>query len=169
MWLKNSKATVIWLATVFFVGVATAASSPLEAQCASLAQSLQLENTSVWFTQYVTTGTNLTFPDNDPTCNRRSQAVSADICRVALLVKTSDRSNISMEAWLPSNWTGRFLSTGNGGLSGCMFERFHSWDWRVLWGVKSHGGLQAFSTRIWLIHQAWALRLLAQIPYESLK
>ncbi|GAW07762.1 feruloyl esterase b precursor [Lentinula edodes] len=25
-----------------------------------------------------------------------------------------------MEIWLPRNWTGRFLSTGNGGLSGCI-------------------------------------------------
>jgi feruloyl esterase len=25
-----------------------------------------------------------------------------------------------LEAWLPQNWTGRFLSTGNGGLSGCV-------------------------------------------------
>jgi feruloyl esterase len=37
-------------------------------------------------------------------------------------VATTNRSGISMEAWLPStsNWTGRFLSTGNGGLSGCI-------------------------------------------------
>jgi hypothetical protein len=25
-----------------------------------------------------------------------------------------------MEAWLPRNWTGRFLSVGNGGLGGCQ-------------------------------------------------
>lgn len=25
-----------------------------------------------------------------------------------------------MEAWLPQNWTGRFLSGGNGGLNGCI-------------------------------------------------
>ena len=27
---------------------------------------------------------------------------------------------ITLEAWLPTNWTGRFLSTGNGGVSGCI-------------------------------------------------
>lgn len=27
---------------------------------------------------------------------------------------------MTLEAWLPSNWTGRFLSGGNGGLSGCI-------------------------------------------------
>lgn len=35
-------------------------------------------------------------------------------------VSTSNRSGITLEAWLPTNWTGRFLSTGNGGVSGCI-------------------------------------------------
>ncbi|THU90663.1 tannase and feruloyl esterase [Dendrothele bispora CBS 962.96] len=37
-----------------------------------------------------------------------------------MFIPTSERSNISFEAWFPRNWTGRFLSTGNGGLSGCI-------------------------------------------------
>jgi feruloyl esterase len=39
---------------------------------------------------------------------------------VAMYVATSNTSGITLEAWLPSNWTGRFLSTGNGGVSGCI-------------------------------------------------
>lgn len=35
-------------------------------------------------------------------------------------VATSGVSGISLEAWLPQNWSGRFLSTGNGGLGGCI-------------------------------------------------
>lgn len=35
-------------------------------------------------------------------------------------VATTNRSEITLEAWLPTNWTGRFLSTGNGGTSGCI-------------------------------------------------
>jgi feruloyl esterase len=35
-------------------------------------------------------------------------------------VDTSNASGIVLEAWLPSNWSGRFLSTGNGGLAGCI-------------------------------------------------
>jgi feruloyl esterase len=27
---------------------------------------------------------------------------------------------ITLEAWMPTNWTGRFLSTGNGDISGCI-------------------------------------------------
>lgn len=35
-------------------------------------------------------------------------------------VETSNRSEITLEAWLPIDWNGRFLSTGNGGVSGCI-------------------------------------------------
>lgn len=94
--------------------------SSFEKQCAKLASSLTIANATVWFTESVAAGTNLTFPDNDATCARPSQVVSVDMCRVALYVATTSRSGISMEAWLPKNWTGRFLSTGNGGLSGCI-------------------------------------------------
>ena len=68
---------------------------------------------------FVAAGTNLTFPDNDPSCNRSSQLVSADLCRVALSIPTSNRSSITFELWLPENWSGRFLATGNGGIDGC--------------------------------------------------
>ena len=43
-----------------------------------------------------------------------------DICRIGMNVSTSNASNIFLEAWLPSEWSGRFLSTGNGGLAGCI-------------------------------------------------
>ncbi|KAF4982182.1 hypothetical protein FZEAL_2160 [Fusarium zealandicum] len=90
------------------------------ASCANLATALQLPNTTVWFTQHVSPGTNITFPDNHPSCARPGQVVDAELCRVAMFVTTSPSSNLSVEAWLPSQWTGRFLSTGNGGMSGCI-------------------------------------------------
>lgn len=74
----------------------------------------------VHFSEFVAAGTNLSLPENDPTCTQSFIAVGADICRIALSVSTSGRSGFNMEAWLPSNWTGRFLSTGNGGLNGCV-------------------------------------------------
>ncbi|KAF3771135.1 tannase and feruloyl esterase [Cryphonectria parasitica EP155] len=96
-------------------------------QCTAFADTLQSSlgnsnNATVWFTQPVAAGTNLSLPDYDPTCGDQWQVVAVDMCRVAMLVPTSDRSNISMEVWLPTSeaWTGRFLSTGNGGLSGCI-------------------------------------------------
>jgi feruloyl esterase len=42
------------------------------------------------------------------------------MCRLAMYVATSNRSEITLEAWLPTGWTGRFLSTRNGGVSGCI-------------------------------------------------
>lgn len=70
--------------------------------------------------QYVPANTTLTFPDNVASCNRASQAVAASLCRVALSIKTSKKSNITFEAWLPEDWSGRFLATGNGGIDGCI-------------------------------------------------
>ena len=97
-----------------------AAQSTFEQRCASFGSKIQLEGVQVHFTEHVPAGTTLFFPDNDPTCLRPNQTVSAEVCRVAMYVATSNRSGITMESWLPSNWTGRFLSTGNGGISGCL-------------------------------------------------
>lgn len=80
--------------------------------CASLASNLEVENGVVYFSEFVAAGTNLSLPDNNATCAQPYQLVTADICRVALYVATSNHSGINMEAWLPSNWTGRYLSTG---------------------------------------------------------
>lgn len=97
-----------------------------EAHCRDIASQLDVANSTVWFSQYVPGGTNLTFPDNNVTCARPAQVVPKDICRVALYVATSNRSGISMETWLPRDWTGRFLSTGNGGLGGCKWTSLSS-------------------------------------------
>ncbi|KAJ3731771.1 Tannase/feruloyl esterase [Lentinula guzmanii] len=98
--------------------------SLFEATCNNFATQVasSVANTTIFFADTVPTGTNLTFPDQDPTCasTTTSQVVLADMCRVALNVSTSAQSGITMEVWLPRNWTGRFLSTGNGGLGGCI-------------------------------------------------
>jgi feruloyl esterase len=92
------------------------------AACASLGESLAIENVTVNFATYLPAGTNISLSqDYDlATCGYTSQVVSTDTCRVAMYVATSNRSGITLEAWLPTNWTGRFLSTGNGGVSGCI-------------------------------------------------
>ncbi|KAK1220533.1 hypothetical protein PQX77_016701 [Marasmius sp. AFHP31] len=70
----------------------------------------------------VAAGSNITFPDVDPSCvpDAPTLVIPSDICRITMQVETSSSSRINMEAWLPRNWTGRFLSTGNGGLGGCI-------------------------------------------------
>lgn len=95
-------------------------SRSFERRCASLADSLHIPDGEVVLTEFVPAGSVLEFPDSEPTCNRTSQAVSTDLCRVTLTVATSNQSGLYMESWLPKAWTGRFLSTGNGGLGGCI-------------------------------------------------
>ncbi|KAL5408493.1 hypothetical protein PMIN06_011438 [Paraphaeosphaeria minitans] len=117
-----------WAQIALTVGVALA--NPLiprqydtddfEADCATIASKLEVENTTAYFSQFVAAGQNLSIPDRNVTCGAPYQAVSTDLCRIALYVATSNSSGINMEAWLPSNFSGRFLSTGNGGLAGCI-------------------------------------------------
>ncbi|KAF2106849.1 tannase and feruloyl esterase [Lophiotrema nucula] len=91
-----------------------------KSDCAAIVPKLHIENATVYFSQFVAAGTNLSLPDRNVTCGVPYQVISTDTCRVALYVATSNRSGINMEAFLPANWTGRFLSTGNGGVGGCI-------------------------------------------------
>lgn len=88
-------------------------------KCETIGSRLNIADTTVWFSELLTAGTNLSLPENNVTCTQPSQLVPVDLCRVSMRVETSDRSELSMEAWLPKEWNGRFLSTGNGGLAGC--------------------------------------------------
>ncbi|KAH9204788.1 hypothetical protein DL95DRAFT_494557 [Leptodontidium sp. 2 PMI_412] len=90
--------------------------------CSQLRSSLAIENVTVNFANFVPAGTNLSSTQdfNLSSCGYRSAVVTSDMCRVAMYVAASYRSGITAEAWLPTNWTGRFLSTGNGGVSGCI-------------------------------------------------
>ncbi|TDZ41479.1 putative feruloyl esterase B-2 [Colletotrichum trifolii] len=89
-------------------------------RCASFANSTTIPGAGGYTTEFVPAGTTLQFPGADSSCGRTSQTVTADLCRLTAQVATSSRSGFKFEAWLPQNWTGRFLSTGNGGLGGCV-------------------------------------------------
>lgn len=39
-------------------------------------------------------------------------------CRVAATIRTAPSSDIKVELWMPANWNGKFLGTGNGGAGG---------------------------------------------------
>jgi feruloyl esterase len=41
-------------------------------------------------------------------------------CRVAIVMKPSDDSNIEAEVWLPAEWNGKFEAVGNGGWAGTI-------------------------------------------------
>ncbi|KAF2101981.1 tannase and feruloyl esterase [Rhizodiscina lignyota] len=46
--------------------------------------------------------------------------ITADLCRFVVDTATSASSSVHIEAWLPDNWNGRFMATGNGGEGGCV-------------------------------------------------
>lgn len=70
-----------------------------DTQCNAFAEKLRttpdLANATIWFTEPVAAGTNLSLPDYDPSCGAQYQIVNVDMCRVAMFVPTSNRSNIS--------------------------------------------------------------------------
>jgi feruloyl esterase len=69
--------------------------------------------------EFISANTTLLFPGNDASCNRESQIVAVDLCRIALRVETTKISGIVAELWLPEKWEGRVLGVGNGGIDGC--------------------------------------------------
>lgn len=115
------------LLTLLALGsVGLAKQDAFQTKCAQFGDKINLPHVQVNFAEYIAGGTNLSLPDNAPSCGASSQEVSVDLCRVAMAVNTSSSSQITLEAWFPRDYKGRFLSTGNGGLSGCMclFTRF---------------------------------------------
>ncbi|KAH6614942.1 Tannase/feruloyl esterase [Boeremia exigua] len=106
--------------SVFLLSTPIAASSTFEKKCLSFEPENLVPGASRRVLEYVAANTTLKFPDNVAACNRGSQVVPANICRVSLSIKTSEQSNITFEAWLPETWSGRFLATGNGGIDGCI-------------------------------------------------
>lgn len=90
--------------------------------CEKFASTFTYPNLTIYAGTNIPAGTNLTLPQ-DPSlasCGFVAQVVPAEICRLTMYVSTSADSGINLEAWLPTNWTGRFLSTGNGGTGGCI-------------------------------------------------
>lgn len=103
------------------LGSSVLAADQFQTQCENFRDKINLPNVKVNLASYVSGGTNLSLAENVDTCDQ-SQVVSSDVCRVAMAVTTSDTSQITLEAWFPREYNGRFLSTGNGGLAGCEFD-----------------------------------------------
>ncbi|KAJ6259951.1 Tannase [Drechslerella dactyloides] len=106
-------------------------------RCGRLIQTFKQPNVKVLYSGYVTKGTNLTFPDGDPSCGDEA-VVLADMCRLQLNITTSPTSNVITEVWLPVDWKDkgrRFAMTGNGGSSGCL-----------MWGDIAYAAALGFAT-----------------------
>ncbi|KAM5349904.1 hypothetical protein ACJ41O_006409 [Fusarium nematophilum] len=90
-------------------------------KCLSFKPRDLIRNSTLARLEYVEEGATIDLADNVESCNRPSQEVKADICRIALQIPTSKRSSISFELWLPRKWeVSRYLATGNGGVDGCI-------------------------------------------------
>ncbi|KAJ5116854.1 hypothetical protein N7456_001202 [Penicillium angulare] len=99
----------------------TAKQSPFEAKCNAFKSKIKVANSHIHDVAYIPVGSNITKEYDASTCSDGdSSPTTFDFCRVTLNVTTSAKSQFFMEAWLPSNYSGRFLSTGNGGLGGCV-------------------------------------------------
>ena len=105
------------------------ADSTFRLACREFGSKVKIDNARVQSTTYIPIGGKLNISWISPSCVSEGLGLdmgsgsSIEFCHVALNVSTSSSSQVYMEAWLPSNYSGRFLSTGNGGLGGCKLRR----------------------------------------------
>ena len=109
---------VVVVASLAF-GAEAQNSSDYEAACSSLASSsstFSALNTTIFNTTFYTEAA-----DNVAALGvcQSTANVSVPMCRVQFYTNTSDISAITAEMWLPTNYSGRMLALGNGGLGGC--------------------------------------------------
>lgn len=93
--------------------------------------------------KFIPANTTLLLSGNDASCNRGSQLVAVDLCRIALKIETSNTSGIVAELWLPEIWEGRVLGVGNGGIDGCEWDISPSG-----WGGTRRGGMTLRETTL---------------------
>lgn len=112
----------MFLLFLYFQLVACSAVDHFQTACFALQQNINLPNVTVNFAEFVPAKSNVSLIDNPVSCGANYQTLyGGDICRVAMSIKTSNQSGLTAEIWLPREYTGRFLSTGNGGLAGCIY------------------------------------------------
>ncbi|KAL1593796.1 Actin-like protein arp9 [Paraconiothyrium brasiliense] len=102
-------------------------SASFQETCVNLADDIQLDYTfEVNLAEYLAPNTtiDLTTEGLNATCydsaGNTTAPIPVGVCRLNLRVATSESSEVYMEVWLPKNWDGRTLTTGNGGLAGCI-------------------------------------------------
>lgn len=107
--------------------------SSFKAKCESFAHNIQVADATIHSVTHIPVGANISMSNVPAVCGSNADSTSStfEFCRIELNVTTSQKSQIFMEAWLPSNYSGRFLSTGNGGLGGCMFLPVHIYSIRT--------------------------------------
>ena len=144
--MKSSLAYVIAPLCLFTAVHGQAAQhSDFLSKCEALSNITTVENYSVTVvsTSYVAANSSLNpaAEGRNETCVFDAPYYPAAACRLRLQVPTSNSSSVQMEVWLPEEWNGRFLSTGNGGFAGCTSSR-------CAWWRPADQGIQASNTRM---------------------
>ncbi|TLS25623.1 hypothetical protein PpBr36_07961 [Pyricularia pennisetigena] len=109
-----------------FVGPACtsplASAVPGQQRCEAFSQTLSIPNVTVVSTQHYSSQANITVQGLVASCASMGTTFTAptDLCRVVVNVATSPSSQVRLEAWLPDSWEKRLLSTGTGGIGGCI-------------------------------------------------
>jgi feruloyl esterase len=104
---KMQLSSLLLPGAAFATGLAQHVLTDPQAACERLGSTFDAPHVTVNLAQYVSAGTNLTLPEQGTgaaSCGNTAQVVSVDLCRIAANVATSNRSEITMEAWLPTNW-----------------------------------------------------------------
>ncbi|KPI42761.1 putative feruloyl esterase B-2 [Cyphellophora attinorum] len=98
------------------------ADSSFEAACRAFDPTSHLNNATLRLHEYLPANTTILLPGIDPSCSRYNQTFTAEACRFALTIPTSNRSSFIYEMILPNTttWSGRYMATGNGGIDGCI-------------------------------------------------
>lgn len=78
-------------AAIYLYLTAAEATNEFQQRCLSFTPESLVKNSTRTVLEYVPANTTLKFPDNDASCERPSQLVSVDLCRVALSIPTSNR------------------------------------------------------------------------------
>jgi Tannase and feruloyl esterase len=105
---------MLWIVRRFLCLLFVMPSLAFAADCASL-RNLQLADTRITAAEAVTSGV-LEIADVD--------APLKDLpafCRIAGELRPTSDSRIRFEVWLPAEWNGRLLGTGNGGFAGSIY------------------------------------------------
>jgi feruloyl esterase len=104
----------------------TTASDSFKDRCREFKSTIA--NVHLEFSEVLSAGSSANLAHRDRSCGGpgNSASVSQDVCRVAAFIRTSERSGVHFEAWLPRDWNSRFLATGNGGIGGCKCSKLYA-------------------------------------------
>lgn len=95
-----------------------AASPAMAAGSCEALKDFKSPNLRITLAQTVTPNPSWPYPPSvfNAAAGPNARVMGAPFCRVAGVIETE----IAFEVWLPSNWNGRFLGVGNGGLVGAL-------------------------------------------------